>query len=188
MFIYSDNFLNESEIFEIENIFKSSDNKWTYSPTTIQHDHYNYTEIISEGDFQDSQYFSLSPEKGTRAYELAEMVANKFIKHNNLNSYKIPRIRFNITPITDKSITTYPHVDSQEPHLIMLYYVNDCKGDTILYDQKYNGSKINETTIMKRITPKRGAAFLTDGHNFHSIAIPNSGDLRKVINFNLILP
>lgn len=187
MFIYDDNFLNEFTINEIENIFKSNDNRWGYSPTTLEQDYYNYNEIIHTEEFSDTQYFHMSPDPGSRALEFANIVVNEFTKKHGIKNFNISRIRFNVTPTVDKSFVTRPHVDWSEPHLVLLYYVNNSNGDTIIYDQKYDGSNITETSIFKQISPKRGSAFIIDGSHYHSLVVPQNGDLRKVINFNLTI-
>lgn len=186
MFIYDDNFLDKYIIDQIDNMFKSDENKWGYNPTTVEEDYYNYNEIVPSPEFEDTQYFHMNPEPGTRAYQIAEIVANKFMSKHNMPKFNIARIRFNITPTNEKSLITRPHVDWAEPHLVLLYYVNDSEGDTIIYNEKFNGSKVENVSIMNRISPKKGSAFLVSGEHYHSSTPPKGGDLRKVINFNLI--
>ena len=187
MFIYDDNFLDQFIINEIDNIFKSHENKWGYNPTTLDQDYYNYNEIVPSEEFGDTQYFHMSPEPGTRAYEFANIVAREFMSKHNMPEFDVFRIRFNITPTAEKSLITRPHVDWAEPHLILLYYVNDSEGDTILYNETFNGSKIEKVSVMTKVSPKKGSAFLVNGEHYHSLVVPEKGDLRKVINFNLIL-
>lgn len=187
MFIYDDNFLDQFTINEINNIFKSSENKWGYNPTTLEQDYYNYNEIVSSEEFGDTQYFHMSPDPGSRAHEFASIVANKFMSKNNMPNFNISRIRFNITPTVDKSFITRPHVDWSEPHFVLLYYANNANGDTIIYNETYNGSKIEKVSVMEQVSPKMGSAFLVSGDHYHSVVVPQSGDLRKVINFNLTI-
>jgi hypothetical protein len=184
-FIYDDNFLSEKEIQEIEDLFNSNSNKWMYSEVSIQSDHQEYETIVSSEQFGDSQYFVLYPEHQDNAYKLCEKVINRFTEKHKVKYNQLLRVKLNMTPSGAGPIVTYPHIDDTNPHYIFLYYVNDSQGDTIIYNETYNGSKIDDVSVMTRISPKRGSAFIIDGRHFHSLTVPNNGDLRRVINANL---
>lgn len=80
------------------------------------------------------------------------------------------------------------HVDDIEPHMVLLYYVNDSDGDTLLSDTRYvsgNPDHGVDAKVIKRISPKKGRAILFDGSIYHAASIPKKG-LRCVLNFNLI--
>jgi hypothetical protein len=83
------------------------------------------------------------------------------------------------------------HVDYAKSHKVLLYYVNDSDGDTILLKQKYpfSHNKISGLTqgeILQTISPKKGRVVLFDGAHFHSSTIP-SMQLRCVINIDISL-
>ena len=85
-----------------------------------------------------------------------------------------------------------PHVDIGDKHFVVLYYVLDSDGDTIIYDQQdYDATDASiikgetELTIRKRVTPKQGRVVIFDGRFYHTAEQP-SKDIRCVINFNLI--
>jgi hypothetical protein len=83
------------------------------------------------------------------------------------------------------------HVDYAKPHKVLLYYVNDSDGDTILLKQKYpfSHNKISGLTqgeILQTISPKKGRVVMFDGSHFHSSTIP-SNQLRCVINIDIAL-
>ena len=83
-----------------------------------------------------------------------------------------------------------PHVDMVAPHFVMLYYVCDSDGDTIIYNEKtkFDGCapdpKMNYT-IKKKVSPKQGRVVLFDGRHFHAAEQPNH-NLRCIVNYNLI--
>ena len=83
-----------------------------------------------------------------------------------------------------------PHVDMVAPHFVMLYYVCDSDGDTIIYNEKTKfdncrpDSKIN-FTIKKKVSPKQGRVVLFNGIHFHTAEQPNH-NLRCIVNYNLI--
>lgn len=81
------------------------------------------------------------------------------------------------------------HVDIDHPHLVVLYYVIDSDGDTIITDVKYNGKtpttiKFENQKILEKVTPKQGRAVLFDGRYYHTAEQPKN-DMRCVINLNI---
>lgn len=68
------------------------------------------------------------------------------------------------------------HVDTNEPHTVVLYYMNETDGDTVLYTEP-------ET----RITPKRGHYIQFDGSTPHSSSNPTHHP-RLTLNLNYAKP
>lgn len=95
---------------------------------------------------------------------------DQFIRTKNLL-----RMRCNLVP-PQKGIkyfnTTPNHIDGNLDHCVMIYYVNDCDGETILH----------KTT---KIKPKRGRIVLFDGLISHKIKYPTKG-YRCILNFNFM--
>ncbi len=194
MFLYDDNFLSEKEITQAENMFLDTKNNWHYSQSTVNINEINLfglSKLSLSNDYgiQDSanfsEYFTLEPDPNGPYFEIFDNILKKFTVKNQIKYNQILRVKFNITPSSSFNITTFPHIDSTNPHYVFIYYVNDSDGDTIIYNEKFNGKEIESLSVMKRIKPKRGAAILVDGRHFHSISIPPHGNLRKVINANL---
>ena len=80
------------------------------------------------------------------------------------------------------------HVDYSRPHLVILYYVMDSDGDTIIYDKKWKEGTMEATTemtkkmlIKKTITPKQGRVVVFDGHYWHTAEQPKYNN-RCIIN------
>eukprot|EP01050_Picozoa_sp_SAG11_P000650 SAG11_NODE_22_length_25040_cov_4.376729_18_plen_186_part_00 len=69
-----------------------------------------------------------------------------------------------------------PHVDIDDPHWVLLYYINDSEGDTILF-------KDDKITEIKRVTPKKGRCIFFDGTIPHCGSTPSTLS-RAVINYN----
>ena len=92
------------------------------------------------------------------------------------------------TNISKDDVDT-PHVDMVAPHFVMLYYVCDSDGDTIIYNEKtkFDGChpdfKMNYT-IKKKVSPKQGRVVLFDGRHFHTAEQPNH-NLRCIVNYDL---
>ena len=75
-----------------------------------------------------------------------------------------------------------PHTDMPYKHFVMLYYVCDSDGDTIIYNEKF----ISEKGFTKKIkvTPKQGRVVLFDGALYHTAQQPNN-NIRCVVNYDL---
>ena len=76
-----------------------------------------------------------------------------------------------------------PHIDLVEghKHIVVLYYVCDSDGDTIIYNER----KESETyTIKQRVTPKQGRVVIFDGWLMHTAEQPIN-NIRCVVNYNL---
>jgi hypothetical protein len=68
--------------------------------------------------------------------------------------------------------STPSHTDMPFEHFSMIYYVNDCDGQTVL-----NG--------ITKLKPKKGKIVLFDGSLSHKIMYPKSG-YRCILNFNFM--
>ena len=91
--------------------------------------------------------------------------------------------------IKDRDILDTPHTDSEHNHLVVLYYVKDADGDTIIFNNHYESEKMitskNQTTIKKTVKPKKGRVVMFDGWLWHTAQLP-SDETRCVINYNVI--
>ena len=74
-----------------------------------------------------------------------------------------------------------PHIDIIDSHFVMLYYVCDSDGDTIIYNEQ---KKSDNYTVQKRITPKQGRVVIFDGMYWHTAEQPKK-DVRCILNFNI---
>jgi hypothetical protein len=83
------------------------------------------------------------------------------------------------------------HVDQPFPHLVLLYYVFDADGDTIIVNERSStNTKLydldaNSYEIIGSITPKKNRLVIFNGDYYHTAYQPTNG-LRCVININLI--
>ena len=87
-----------------------------------------------------------------------------------------------------------PHTDIPVDHFVMLYYVCDSDGDTIIYNEKCNNldefdDNVNVVkekvfSIQKKVTPKQGRVVLFNGKLYHTAEQPNH-NIRCVVNYDL---
>jgi hypothetical protein len=73
--------------------------------------------------------------------------------------------------------------------MVLIYYIVDADGDTILFDKTTNDMPkseldISRLSVLRRITPKKGRAVLFDGSIYHATTLPIL-DKRCIININL---
>lgn len=122
---------------------------------------------------------------------LAHLGAEKYgWKFNGLAQAKtLLQLPLNPTVIGDK--LDHLHVDFHpyHPHLVVLYYVIDADGDTIITESKYDGKqpttiKFDNQKVIAKVTPKQGRAVLFDGSHYHTAEQPKNG-LRCIINLNI---
>jgi hypothetical protein len=178
--IIDDNFLSPHEIDEIRKTFYSLPAIFTKFTTDLKNqqppndkDKYSnrfmYCSHLGDNNFTNS---------------LSLDILDKFCKKNNVKYSKVLRTRSNTSFLCNEKRSSVPHVDDWLDHLVLLYYVEDSDGDTILYSNKYSHED-DEMIIEHKISPKAGRAVLFDGRTYHSFYYPNMHDTRSVININI---
>jgi hypothetical protein len=170
-----DNFLPDEMVNYIHNSFTSKEFPWYFKNTTT--DIYDNSEDILKYEFP---FFSHTLIKDGIDNSGLSYIAHDLIKKTSENDnifgkYIINRAVVNMT-LPSKITSSPKHVDQSFPHKVAIYYVNDCDGDTILYDS--NGDKT-------KISPKRGRMIVFNGDIFHSGCSPILSRNRIVVNFNI---
>lgn len=120
-------------------------------------------------------------------YEHFRPLVNGIQKAFNLQNTNVLRVKANMLTNNRRF---YPlaynpaHVDGEYDHWVVVYYVNDSDGDTVIFNQTY-GSQYEELTEMARVSPKKGRAVCFPGKYFHASSNPTTLDWRCVFNINL---
>lgn len=102
--------------------------------------------------------------------------------------YYLQRLKWNFNPKVSKSYKDKcmnPHCDMNKGGWTAIYYVNDSDGDTVIFNERYNGKPIKNFTVNKKITPKKGKCVMFPTDYVHSGGFPFSSINRTVINFNV---
>ena len=83
----------------------------------------------------------------------------------------------------DTSVVDTPHIDLDEgeEHIVVLYYVIDSDGDTVIYNER---TKSLTYTEKQRVTPKQGRVVIFEGGQYHTAEQPTKGT-RCIVNYNL---
>jgi hypothetical protein len=180
-FVEQKDFLSQQEKYNIDSTFWSTDNPWTYQPITLSD--LSNPNVVDLKTGYDICYFTFEPQIGSKQYEAVKTMIFKFLDLNNINYLNILRIKFNITPTHDTIKQSPPHSDSKKPHLNFIYYLNDCEGETVLYNEQTDFvNSFSDPTIFKKVVPECGKAIIFDGRHFHAVTPPSKMPLRAVIN------
>mgnify|MGYP003335024875 CR=1 FL=1 len=113
------------------------------------------------------------------------------------------RVRYGlILPNEDGSIINHPHVDTEHPHLVGLFYLTNSDGQTVLYDQTYDYSTVKHKrsvhtckeimenggfTVREKVNSVENRFIIFQGWRFHSSTCPTNVEERMTINFNFNL-
>ena len=76
-----------------------------------------------------------------------------------------------------------PHIDLDEGkrHIVVLYYVKDSDGDTVIYNER---TESDIYTVKQKVTPKQGRVVIFDGGQYHT-AQQAINSVRCIVNYNL---
>jgi len=111
--------------------------------------------------------------------QFAKIVYYTLHKIKYTKGYKINVCRsFMLLPTPKVQEFTTKHIDTETPHLVILYYVNDADGDTYFF------GKEKDSELVQKVSPRKNRAVIFDGSNYHASSLPTNKH-RIVINFNL---
>ncbi len=107
---------------------------------------------------------------------------NRFLDRSKIQFTELFRSKANLQPASHNAnqIYTTPHIDGNSDHKVLIYYANNCDGDTFIFNDHATGS------ILKQVTPKKGRFLLFDGNLYHAAGFPSESNFRLNVNFNLI--
>jgi hypothetical protein len=192
LFVYDDNFLSLEQILKAKQTI-TKDNKdiiWNARENTAgvkQYPKLKNNHITISEDQQYVHSASFHENKISEIHDFGKYILEIFAKKHGMEIKKILRIKANILNKTDKQNHIHPpHVDMTIPHLVLLYYVNDSDGDTVIFNQKYSSQQNPTLTVNQTIAPKAGAAIVFDGLTYHSSSSPQYTGERIVLNINFI--
>ena len=98
--------------------------------------------------------------------------------------------------ISDEFDINGMHIDREQEHVAIIYYINDTDGDTCIYDTDLTtmsgwnyivrDKKFEHFSLSRRISPKRGRVVIFNGMLPHHATYPTLSN-RYVINFNTVI-
>lgn len=169
-----DNIVKESDANKIEKFLLSQDFPWFL----VKNSSGNPKKVEGFSDtLQFEHHFIMNDKiKSQAIHPIMNMLDwNNILKRTEV-SPNILRMKSNLLLKTQLTPNT-PHIDFLNPHMVLLYYVNDSSGPTIFYDDKFE--------VIEEVKPKKGRIVVFNGGIYHSSTPPQTNDYRCVINFNL---
>lgn len=187
-YLVDDNFLDPSLVQKIHATLLDGEAEWVLGRQLLSKDYRFKTDIDPyEGSQFNHLFFIDSKVYSPEYWEMAYSILMNFCAKNNVLFKALMRCKANLT-FPDTNLVGHsktPHVDHPWQHLVLLYYINDADGDTILYNEKFDENNEVSLTELVRVSPKAGRAVLFSGSLYHSPSVPTEG-YRGVINFTFL--
>jgi hypothetical protein len=185
--IIDNDFAPESVVNELASYILGWEPKlqWVFAPASNKEDKNGHS-VVDPNVIEHPMFVSIvGPGHPYRATILA--LFDSFVKKHSLKYREIIRIKINIVPMAGpESVGKYqmPHVDSDQPHKVFLYYVNDADGDTYFFNETFSGEPVTSFTVDQTVAPEAGKAAWFDGDTFHAPSAPTKSPYRCVINID----
>jgi hypothetical protein len=170
---------------------------WTYSSDNAlgSKTAEKYRKFLSPLQYDISPFFSANIKSliNKKTYNKIIPLIQKGCDRINFNIEKVERCYGAIHAlIRNKPKHDTIHINRETAHLVMLYYANDCDGDTILYDKTLEDIPYNidypddycKLNIEHRISPKKGRILFFDGRVYHAPSAPTKS-IRCIITSDL---
>lgn len=180
--IILDNLFSDEYMKKIEE--SCAESSWRYINNITYGENYD--------DIQNG--FSFTFEDNSLQHFLFQYLIFKSCEKINFKVEKTIKIRKRLTyPNKEKYNTPYqPHIDFEDGHLVLLYYVNDSDGDTFVYKEKFskknklkfNNIDIKKFSLLEKIEFKRGRVVIFNGKHYHTSSLSSSNP-RIILNVNL---
>lgn len=183
-FIEYKNLIPVDLVNKIEKMMTSENFPWYYQETTVN-DESDYFKNIKNKKFKinDTGQFThifLNSEKiNSPFFEEIFNILKIFSLKEKIN-LTLLRCKANLQIQKSKIFKNkynIPHIDIQEEHMVLIYYVNDSDGDTLLFDKNLK--------IFKKIKPEKGKFLLFNGNILHASSFPVKNKKRIIINLDL---
>ena len=182
----------EDAMFDCNWSFKM-DNTYNYDASGMG---MKYRKFLNPFEYDISPSIITNLQTNQKIFKLFYPVIEKTCNHIDFNLEKIGRCIAGIQGvqvIRKQNKVCNIHVNQKTPHLVLLYYVNDADGETILYDKTINDIEDEDTrylderhefNIVNKIMPTQGRILLFDGKTYHSASSPTTG-MRCIITLDL---
>ena len=183
--LIDNDFLTEQEKQHAQSLLFSNDIFWSLNKETAVQDYSLFSAVTdqkTEEHFQFCHWLKHKQHNQSPYYDyFYNNIFLKFINKHNIEHSNVFRAKLNFVTSLQKDVYQSPHVDVKIPHKVFLYYINDSDGDTIFFNEKYNGVK-QELTVNQAIAPEMGKGILFDGLTYHSPTAPKNSLFRAVLN------
>lgn len=184
----------EDAMFDCSWQFKM-DNTYNYD-ASIMVMGMKYRKFLNPFEYDISPSIVTNLQTNQKIFELFNPIIEKTCNHIDFNLEEISRCIAGIQGvqvIRKKNKVCNIHINQRKSHLVLLYYVNDADGETLLFDKTIDDIEDEdmmylderyEFNVVNKIMPKRGRILLFDGRTYHSASSPTTG-MRCVITLDL---
>ena len=147
--------------------------------------------VFGDARFQSASGFSRAIFPGSPNdspwFQQSQYILKAFLNKLGIHEATLVRIKANLltrSATMEQPKPFPPHVDLPKPHMVMIYYVNDSDGDTLIFDKTFPDRE--NCTMVHSASPKKGRGILFDGRHYHTGTAPFHHDTRMVVNFNFL--
>ena len=185
------NFLTKEELQVVNKEILQNDFPWYPMDNTLKDKSFPMmTHILIERCDHDEK-----PISNSNYSSFFETIVKRFCKKYKIKFNRFLRASLNLTMSNSKYSFISPHVDHRFKHNLIIIYLEDCSGDTIIFDRKYTEGdniidveslKIKKLKILKKIKPKQGKVMICDGSYFHTYGFCKHDEIRRVGVFTFI--
>ena len=188
-FLIIDNIISLENQEKIRETLLGNSFPWFYNSDVT------YQSAISTNTPILSHYYRKDYKTNSQFYSLVEDIGDKGAKLYGFDYTDVLQVRsflqFPLKPSWRKVFVDTLHCDYNLEHLVVLYYVLDSDGDTIIVNKELEFGedvaqdlKYTDYEVLHRITPKQGRVVIFNGKYYHTAEQPIN-NMRCVINFNL---
>ena len=182
-----DNLLNNEEIQSIKKNIFDSNFPWYLIQTKDTEDKFysvdlkTYKKVLKIKNVREYAKFVhtfLHGKEISNKFVIPEIIIKRIVDFFKIKNIKVLRVKTNLQTsnvLINKNHHSSPHVDHDTKHMVGIYYVNNCDGDTRIF---------KKNKLFKLIKPKAGRMVLFNGALKHSAGFPVKSQVRCVINFN----
>jgi hypothetical protein len=169
------------------------DNTYDYNASSMG---MKYRKFLNPFKYDISPSIITNLQINKKIFKLFNPIIEKTCNHINFNLEQISRCIAGIQGvqvIRKQNKVCNIHINQRTPHLVLLYYVNDADGETLLFDKTIDDIKDDdvmylderhEFNAIHKIMPKQGRILLFDGRTYHSASSPTTG-IRCIITLDL---
>ena len=156
--------LPQGDIENIEKIIKDYSFPWFYRPSNLNNFYFN-SHTLSD----------LNLGINSPHYDYFKKIFNRLCEQSNIKVNKLLRMNINMT-FHNSAKHGNLHVDHSFPHYVMILYLNNASGNTLIFNEQYEETKpveienvdSNQYTLKHEITPKKNKVVFFKGMSYHA--------------------
>jgi hypothetical protein len=181
----SKNFLTKDELYVVNEEILQNDFPWYPMDNTLKGKAFPMMTHILMDRCDNNE----TPIPNSKYYYFFEKIIKRLCEKNKIKFTKCARASLNLSMANNKYPFISPHVDHRFKHTLVMIYLEDCSGDTIVFDEKYikgdniidiESPKIKKLNTLKKIKPEQGKVMICDGSYFHTYGFCKHNEIRRV--------